>query len=81
MVDESIVMNTKPKQIRANTTNEYQLTTNDSQQAVQAVHIPIKQAKTENCISLVHFPLRPRNIQSSSNMLKGMRKNLLKNAF
>lgn len=80
-MEDSIVMNPKPNPQRANTANEYQLTTNESQQAVQAVHIPIKQAKTENNLSLVHFPIRPRNIQSSSNMIKVMRNNLLKNAF
>ena len=74
-------MKTKPKPQRANSAIEYQLTTNESQQAVQAVHIPIKQAKTENNLSSVHFPIRPRNIQSSSNMIKGMRRNLLQNAF
>ena len=74
-------MKTKPNPQRANSANEYQLTTNESQQAIQAVHIPIKQAKTENNLSSVHFPILPRNIQSSSNMIKGMRKNLLKNAF
>lgn len=77
-MEDSIVMNPKPNPQRANSANEYQLTTNESQ---QAVHIPIKQAKTENNLSSVHFPILPRNIQSSSNMIKGMRKNLLKNAF
>lgn len=29
----------------------------------------------------VHFPIRPRSIKSSSAMIKGLRKDLLKNAF
>lgn len=31
--------------------------------------------------SSVHFPIRPRSIKSSSAMIKGLRKDLLKNAY
>ena len=31
--------------------------------------------------SRVHFPIRPRTVKSSNAMLKGIRKELLKNAF